>query len=275
MRRLPRWATYLLFVVAALSPLAVGLLTGDHELVKRLADTPVVAGLVVFLVKMLLDANEKAQARAEQRHQEEQAQAQQRHDAERTQMVRQLEHAFAFGSSSHMANVAFDKHVQFCEASAAELRKTMNTLLNYATTAQALTHANELARLRQQEALWLTPEMETPLAQIEKALRRIGVVHHQATNDKGLPNEQRIKMLEDIQNLFANVLGEKLMGLFLDGEQYNEELAISNVIRWLGRILGVDDLTRLRVKILQRAASSTVEWDSSDRSKRTGRRKGG
>jgi hypothetical protein len=55
------------------------------------------------------------------------------------------------------------------------------------------------------------------------------------------------------------LVGAKVLGPFPDGEQFSEEMAIGNVIRGLGRILGVDDLTRLRQKILNNAATSTAK----------------
>jgi hypothetical protein len=147
--RLPRWFFYVLIAAAAAGPLVLGWSSGDYDMVRRLAETPVVVGLVAFVVKMLLDANERVQDRAEDRHREDREDAQRRHEAERAVLTQQLEHAFAVGSSSHMANVAFDKHVKFCEDYAEELRRTIGTLIAHVTTAKALDHAAALTLLRQ------------------------------------------------------------------------------------------------------------------------------
>jgi hypothetical protein len=257
--RLPRWSIYVLIAVAAAGPLVLGWFSGDYDLVRRLAETPVVVGLVAFVVKMLLDANERVQDRAEDRHREDREDAQRRHEAERALLTQQLEHAFAVGSSSHMANVAFDKHVKFCEDYAEELRRTIGTLIAHVTTTKALDHAAALTLLRQKQALWLTEEMEVPLETIEAALRRIGAGHHRCEVDHRMSYDERMAIHREIYKLFADLVGAKVLGPFPDGEQFSEEMAIGNVIRGLGRILGVDDLTRLRQKILNNAATSTAK----------------
>lgn len=256
-RRLPRWAIYCLIAVAASGPLLLEWLSGDYDLVQRLAETPVVVGLVAFVVKILLDANERVQERAEDRHREDREDAQRRHEAERAVLTQQLEHAFAVGSSSHMANVAFDKHVKFCEDYAEELRRTIGTLIAHVTTTKALDHAAALTLLRQKQALWLTEEMEVPLETIESALRRIGAGHNRCEVDHSMSYDERMAIHRELHKLFADLVGTKVLGPFPDGEHFNEEMAIGNVIRGLGRILGVDELTRLRRKILNNAATST------------------
>ena len=168
-------------------------------------------------------------------------------------MSQQLEHAFTLGSSSHMANVAFDKHVKFCEDYAEELRNTLAGLLDHKRRREAYDQSTKLTALRRTQALWLTPQMEEPLEKIERALRWIGA-GHMIADDPGAPEAERNEVREKVSKLFIEVLGEEL-----GREPEDDELAISKVVRWLGRILGVDDLTRLRQKILSNAATSTAK----------------
>lgn len=256
--RLPRGVIYVLIAVAASGPLLLGWFTGDHDLVRRLAETPVVVGLVAFVVKMLLDANELAQERTAARHREERDDEQRRHEAERAALTQQLEHAFAIGSSSHMANVAFDKHVKFCEEYAEELRNTLASLLDFNRHREAYEQAKKLTDLRRQQALWLTPQMEEPLEKIERALRWIGG-GHMIADDPKMPEAHRDEVREKVSKLFIEVLGVDSLGPPPDGEELDDDLAISNVVRGLGRVLGVDDLTRLRQKILSNAATFTAK----------------
>lgn len=253
-----RWLIYSAIAVAGFGPLLLGWITGDYELVRRLAETPVVVGLVAFLVKMVLDANQRAQDRADDRHREEREDSQRRHEAERAVLTQQLEHAFAVGSSSHMANVAFDKHVKFCEDYAKELRSTLATFIEKGPTEQALPHSWKLTSLRNENALWLTPEMEAPLENFEQALRDLGASEHFIATARQIDDAERQKRINLIYERFHSILGEKMMGKPDGGTALDEALAIGNVVRGLGRILGVDDLTRLRQKILSNAATSTT-----------------
>ncbi len=179
-----------------------------------------------------------------------------RHEAERAMLTQRLEHAFSVGSSSHMANVAFDKHVHFCEAYAEALRSTLATFLREGPTELVLSHSATLADLRHKHALWLTPEMEAPLEKFEQALRDLGANEFVVNKARDLVDAERRERINLIYERFQSILGEKLMGKSEGGTSLDEAVAIGNVIRGLGRALGVDDLTHLRHKILRNAAAT-------------------
>jgi hypothetical protein len=84
---------------------------------------------------------------------------------------------FDLGITSHMANVAFDKHVAFCEEYVAELNETLRTLMRDGTNASALTHATKLLAIRRKHAVWVTLAIESRLEMIDKALPRSGLPH--------------------------------------------------------------------------------------------------
>ncbi len=81
---------------------------------------------------------------------------------------------FNLGATSHMANVTFDKHVEFCEKYMAEVDDTVVTLYREGTTKEALEHAGKLYKLRRDYSAWLTEEIGNQLAPFENALRKIG-----------------------------------------------------------------------------------------------------
>ena len=81
---------------------------------------------------------------------------------------------FDIGAASHMANTAFDKHVEFCEEYMQEVHSTVATLFKEGPSKEALTHANNSYKLRQKYAAWLTDEINTNLEPYEQIVREIG-----------------------------------------------------------------------------------------------------
>lgn len=74
---------------------------------------------------------------------------------ERAVLLLEAENAFSMGATSHMANVAFDKHVSFCEEYVEEMFKTLSTLFQEGPTEKAMEHAGALYQIRRRWALWL------------------------------------------------------------------------------------------------------------------------
>lgn len=224
-------------VVVVVFVVAVGLMLLGGEHLRLAGGQALTASLLGGLATLLMQVNAAERARTERLH-----------EAERTNLARQVEHAFTVGSASHWANVTFDKHVKFCEDYAAELGNALKTLLLHAATGKALAHAAALAQLRHRQALWLTSEIDARLEQVEVALRKIGTKDLQI---KGAQTQEELNMInkEQVQHLF-DLFGEEVLGGVPDGMNLDQDLAIGRVVRWLGSILGVPDLLRLRNHIL-------------------------
>src|SRR5260370_26917350 len=92
---------------------------------------------------------------------------------DRSVRLGEAKNRFTVGATSHMANVAFDKHVQFCEEYTAEVNRTLTFLFRRGPHGDVLQHANALADIRTNWTVWLTPEIETQLIRFEGALRTI------------------------------------------------------------------------------------------------------
>ncbi len=120
--------------------------------IQFLASIPLVGSLIAALVQILRD--------------------QAAH--ERAMLVLAEQNRFSLGASSHMANVAFDKHVEFSEEYAKEVHKALTTLFREGPTPEVLRHTGALYALQQKYAVWLTPKVERDLETFESALRRIG-----------------------------------------------------------------------------------------------------
>jgi hypothetical protein len=151
---------------------------------------------------------------------------------------------FDLGATSHMANVAFDKHVVFCEEYVFEMHATIQTLFREGPSKGALEHASKLYEIQQKHATWLTPEIEKQLDPFEKALRRIGASAYLYSSDPGLANASG--RVEEMFDVFSDVLS-----LAKDPETpVNREVAIATIISRLRYVLGIEQLTALRQGLL-------------------------
>ena len=165
--------------------------------------------------------------------------------------IQQRQFQFTLGAASHMANLAFDRHVEFCEKYMAEIHKVMRTLFREADTPEALVHAGKLYKLRQDYAVWLTDEINENLSRFEDALRKLGANAHliQKTSDQGRYAEKRLIKINDNDLLFSEILGlEETDGL-------NEEYAIEAIKKKVKAILGVEELTKLRTHLVVQASN--------------------
>jgi hypothetical protein len=155
---------------------------------------------------------------------------------------------FTVGATSHMANVAFDKHVAFCEEYVAEMFKALETLFRKGPHADALKHATYLFIVRNKWAVWLTPEIEKELDVFEGAIRTMGA---SAWLVNQIPGEQ-----ESIKRMFlefAKILGPKRGIPHWGGEVVSEEYAIDTILASLRKVLGINDLARLRGELVSQA----------------------
>ena len=70
---------------------------------------------------------------------------------------------FNLGATSHIANITFDKHVEFCEKYMAEVDSTVIMLYSKGASNAALSHADHLYTLRIKYSAWLTEEIGSQL----------------------------------------------------------------------------------------------------------------
>lgn len=150
------------------------------------------------------------------------------------------------GAMSHMANRAFDKHVEFCEAYLAEAQETIGTLFAEGATPRALEHSYSLYRVQQKYRMWLTPKIEAELEKFERAIRTIGA---NARLVRESPGEARQADIQEMHKVFAEVMGFKDWR----GEQLSRESSQAMLISRLRNILGTEELTEMRMKIAAKA----------------------
>ncbi len=153
---------------------------------------------------------------------------------------------FVLGTASHMAEVAYDKHVLFCEAYIARVQKGFQELLRDGPSKNCLNIGRELVNIRQDFSPWLTKEIETKLKPFEQILIKIGAKDGLIEN---LPiGEQRNKVIDEVYKSFGLILGHEQ-----PGSEEEEGLAIDQIIEKIRVILGINILTELRTKTAELA----------------------
>jgi len=226
---------YAVLTVVFLGSAAAYVLLPHGELIQQLAAVPLVGSLVAALVQTLRD--------------------QAAH--ERQLILQASEHQFAIGASSHMADVAFDKHVIFCEEYVQEVFATLGTLFREGPTENVLPHASTLFQIRNKHAVWLTNDLDSDLQKFEGALRKIGASDWYLRNAERA--EDRQQKIEEMYKTLADVLGQENMGPEWQGQPLSADLAISTVIRGLRQVLGTEELTELRSALVQSALINVKE----------------
>ena len=157
------------------------------------------------------------------------------------------ENAFILSATSHMAQKAFDKHVEFCEKYVAKANEGLGILFRDGPTKRALDIATELYGIRLEFVLWQTEDVAIFLSGFEQALREIGADEEFLAN---VPvGKERTKLVARLYDTFKKVTTLQPLP-----DQPTPEIAITRIIRGLQDHLGVSQLTDLRKHYLSEAA---------------------
>ncbi len=138
---------------------------------------------------------------------------------QRSVLIAEMQNAFSMGATSHMAAVAFDKHIGFCEEYIDAMSNALQTLIQEGAREKPL-DATDFFRIRQKWALWLTEDIETKLDQFEHLITKI-------------PSEAPV--------------------LDTYGAHVSIETSVKSVIRELRKILATEELTALRSELVVRS----------------------
>src|SRR2546427_6250354 len=95
-----------------------------------------------------------------------------------TRNLDEAKNRFTIGATSHMANTAFDKHVQFCEEYARGVNDALMTMLKKGPHKDMLQSSIALGDIRSKWILWVGPEMVAKLGKFESDLSKIGANFH-------------------------------------------------------------------------------------------------
>jgi len=149
-----------------------------------------------------------------------------------------------------MANVAFDKHVEFCEEYVKEAHETLYTIFREGASEEVLKYAANLRRIQQKYAVWITTKIEQDLEPFQVALRQMGASAGYVASTVGDRSAtQRQQHINRMYTILAQVTGVKEW----EGQELTDDLAVSSQIRQLRAILGTEELSKMRHTIVAKA----------------------
>ena len=151
---------------------------------------------------------------------------------------------FNLGITSHMADVAFDRHVALCDEFAQELFSTLQCVMSNSQDHEAIKHkADSIGNIVRKHAIWTTQELQDKLQKFESVIREIGAKSYAAANHPGSVQwDQPLSLLLDLIDTGSPY-----------GAPPKKEVLHQQIIDNARRILGVKELTDLRKKLLERS----------------------
>jgi hypothetical protein len=172
---------------------------------------------------------------------------------DRSARMEEAKNRFTIGATSHMASIAFDKHVSFCEEYTQAVNDALQTLFRRGPHESVLEDANKLSGARAKWNVWLTPEIEAELVKFESALRTIGANAWLLGELRA--DEDRTDPIKEAYGTFAAVMGWETWR----GVTVTRDLAAEKIIDGLRSVLGIGELTRLRTALVKHAMESLGE----------------
>lgn len=165
---------------------------------------------------------------------------------EKKLIIQQNQNKFTLGAASHMANIAFDKHVAFCEEYITEMHKIVSELFTEGPSPKALKHAYNLYEIQQKYTTWLTPAITESINKFEQALREIGADSDFIRNTIGTDDPERGPAIKRMYKVFKDVLEIRKS----EDIEINKDVAVNSIINRLRAVLGIEELTILRQNLI-------------------------
>ena len=210
-------------IVIAISAALVVLLPIDNE-VKTVFSLPGIAGLFSLLVQGWRDQIAFERKLELQRKQQD----------------------FDLAIASHMANVVFDKQVDFCEKYAKELYVTVQKMFQEGPSDKTMKYANTLRDIRIEYSPWISKELTQKIKPFESALREIGSLDFLEKHTRDDPN--RLTYIDRMFGIYT-----KFLGISMEGLAKEPESAADAVLEHFADVLNVFDLEVLRHRVIQLA----------------------
>jgi hypothetical protein len=166
------------------------------------------------------------------------------------------ERLHALSVSSHMAIKAFDKHAEFAEEYMEGVKETISILWSEGTTENAYTQSRKLTNIRVKYAVWIAKETNQRFRPFEKALKTIGLNEKQAIK-RPAGNEFREKLLDESSRLWHEILEVEPEFESESDSQVPLEIGHSDVLDRIQELLGINELTSLRLSTMKEANQSS------------------
>ena len=164
---------------------------------------------------------------------------------ERALELLEKQQLFSLGAASHMANVAFDKHVQFAEQYILRMQAGLTDLFRTGPPGESLKFSAELQEIRLSFRAWITKDIEAKVTPFEDALRKIGARRFLLEDLQ--PGPDRTRLVGEMYKIFSDVTGIPTEA------NIDEKVAAGNIMNHLQDLLGVQQLSRLRNALIERA----------------------
>jgi hypothetical protein len=160
--------------------------------------------------------------------------------------LKQREQLFSLSVTSHMAQVAFDKHAAFCQDYVARVHKGVGELYRDGPSQHAITIVQDLAEIRQRHAPWVPPDVLERLKPFEEAVWEVGTSSLYVARAGEAPD--RRKHVDKMHNTFSEVLG-----IPSDDVKGRPEVRVDLILAQLQDVLGIRELSRLRAAVIKNA----------------------
>ncbi|MBI3545536.1 MAG: hypothetical protein HY081_02915 [Gammaproteobacteria bacterium] len=165
---------------------------------------------------------------------------------EKQEYLQRQQQIFNLGASSHMAQSAFDKHVSFCEEYMEEVHDIVSTLFAHGPTEKVMPHLRRLFEIRRKYSAWITKDIGLLLEPFENALNEIGALSHFEKMLEGGDKQARSNAIEKMFSIFKKVINLKDEKII----EENKEVAIEEVKAKIRNIIGIEELSEMRKKII-------------------------
>ena len=223
------WPVYIILAIVFALSLGTELVLPTVDILRWASSAPALVALIGVVLQVFRDQAQHEKALLIQRDQQH----------------------FVLGVTSHMANVAFDRHVDFCEKYITQMQETLSTLFREGPTRKCLELSSQLANTRLSFRTWLTSDIQNKILPLEEALTKIAGMHIEL---EGLPvGDNRSQVVEAMYNTFSDVLGLSRQ----EGRGENDEAIVAGrIMDHLQDILGVKQLVHLRIALVDEAVKA-------------------
>lgn len=162
------------------------------------------------------------------------------------------EQHYSLAASSHMANVVFDKQVEFSDKYTSEVLKAFHTLMPKNDWQEAYSFAKNLTFIRLEYMCWLTTEIDENLEEFEKKLRTLGAnsSYIRMPKGEGTIQEHRDEAAREMLEIQAAFL------YILEKTDNHSEVRLSSLSKKMRKMLNVEELATLKNKLVDSSLQS-------------------
>jgi hypothetical protein len=199
-----------------------------NEIFKNIATMPAAIALVAVIYQLLRD-----QAAFE-----------------RQDYLQRQQQIFNLATASHMANVAFDKHAEFCEKYMGEVHETVGDLSRKGPRSPKVKdHLKNFISLKREYAAWVPKDVAVQLEPFENKLQDMSLQADIADDYEGQPGNEKNNAVNAIHEVYLSVWG---IGK-TDTTKDDQNISVEDIKERIRLILGINDLTTMRKLLVSEA----------------------